>query len=91
MQAFANIANKDTINNIVDSNLLLGLNGALERITIEICKLYNVPAPMLSNDECAEIVKFLDAHNLFLLRDSVNTVARILPITRVTIYKYMRI
>ena len=91
MQTAAKIANKDTIKDIVHSNLLLGLDGALERITTQICQLYNVPAPMLSNDECAEIVKFLDAHNLFLLRDSVNTVARILPITRVTIYKYMRI
>ena len=91
MQQTATIVNKDLIKDIVTSNLLLGLDGALERITIEICKLYSPPFHMLSNQECSEIVKLLDAHKLFLLRDSVNTVARILPITRVTIYKYMRI
>jgi predicted transcriptional regulator YheO len=91
MQATAKIVNEHAIKDIVDSNLLLGLDGALERIAIQICKLYNSPSHMLSNTECAEIVKILDSHNLFLLRDSVNTVARVLPITRVTIYKYMRI
>jgi predicted transcriptional regulator YheO len=91
MQATAKTANKNLIKDIVDSNLLLGLDGLLERITIQICKLYSLPPHMLSNIECAEIVKILDAHNLFLLRDSVNTVARLLPITRVTVYKYMRI
>jgi len=91
MRTAAKIANKDTIKDIVQSNLLLGLDGALERITIQICELYNVPPYMLTNTECAEIVKFLDDHRLFLLRDSVNTVARILPVTRVSIYKYMRI
>ena len=91
MQQIAKTVSKDLVKDIVTSNLLLGLDGALERITIQICKLYSPPSHMLSNAECAQIVKILDAHKLFLLRDSVNTVAQILPITKVTIYKYMRI
>ena len=91
MQTAPKIVNKDTIKDIVHSNLLLGLDGALERITTQICQLYNVPSHMLTNIECSEIVKALDDHRLFLLRDSVNTVSRILPVTRVSIYKYMRI
>ena len=91
MQTLAKIVTKDTIKDIVTSNLLLGLDGALERIVIQVCELHNVPPYMLTNIECAQIVKALDSHHLFLLRDAVNTVARILPTSRVSIYKYMRI
>jgi len=91
MQTLAKTANKDLIKDIVYTNLLLGLDDALERITLQICELYKPSPLMLTLQECADIVAILDSHSLFLLRDYVTTLAKILPVTRPTIYKYMRI
>lgn len=91
MQQTATIVNKDLIKDIVTSNLLLGLDGALERITLEISQLYKPSPDMLTTQECADIVALLDSHSLFSLRDYVTTLSKILPVTRPTIYKYMRI
>jgi predicted transcriptional regulator YheO len=91
MQQTATIVNQDLINDIVTSNLLLGLDGALERITLQISQLYKPSPSMLTNAECADIVAVLDSHSLFLLRDYVTTLFKILPVTKPTIYNYMRI
>ena len=91
MQQTATIVNKDLIKDIVTSNLLLSLDGALERITLEISQLYKPSPSMLTKQECADIVTILDSHSLFLLRDYVTTLFKILPVTKPTIYNYMRI
>lgn len=91
MQTFAKTANKDLIKDIVHSNLLLGLDGALERITLQISELYKPSPSMLTTQECAAIVGILDSYSLFLLRDYVTTLFKILPVTKPTIYNYMRI
>jgi len=90
MATHAEIASKSVIEEIVFSNLLKGLDGALERIIVELSGLHDIPMDFLSKDECKEIIAILEKYNLFLLRDSVNTAARILPISRVSIYKYLR-
>ena len=86
-------SNTVTINQIKDiiySNLLQGLDGALERIINQLIQLYKVPTRYLTPQQCKEIVQTLDEYHFFLLRDSVNTVTRMLPISRVSVYKYLR-
>lgn len=80
-----------TTTDIVHSNLLLGLDGALQRITLQLSQLYKPSPSMLTKRECADIVRVLNNHSLFLLRDSMNIVFRILPITKPSIYRYIKI
>lgn len=90
MATLAKTASKDPIKDIIYSNLLLGLDGALERILIQLSEFYKTPILYLTNIQCKKIVQILDEYDIFLLRDSVNTLATILPISRVSIYKYLR-
>lgn len=86
----SNTVTNNQIKDIIFSNLLEGLDGALERIINQLVELHKVPASYLTPKQCKQIVQTLDEYHFFLLRDSVNTVSQILPISRVSIYKYLR-
>ena len=86
----SNTVTTNQIKDIVFSNFLQGLDGALERIIPQLAKLYKTPILYLTPQQGKQIVQTLDEYHLFLLRDSVATVARMLPISKVSIYKYLR-
>jgi predicted transcriptional regulator YheO len=86
----SNTVTRNQIKDIIFSNLLEGLDGALERIINQLVELYKVSSHYLTPQQCKEIVQTLDEYHFFLLRDSVNTVSQMLPISRVSIYKYLR-
>ncbi len=75
-------------------NFLESLNLSFEDLmnsTIEeVIHMYNVPPERLSLDEKLEIIKTLNERGVFLMKGSVNEVAKELNCSEVTIYRYIR-
>ncbi|MCG8513918.1 MAG: helix-turn-helix transcriptional regulator [Halanaerobiales bacterium] len=61
----------------------------LEIVIKNSLELVDKPAHLLSKEERLKIVKYLDDNNAFSIKETVNTLARELNVSRYTIYNYL--
>ncbi|MDY7077894.1 MAG: helix-turn-helix domain-containing protein [Chloroflexota bacterium] len=69
--------------------LSLDLSRALEVLLSEAVARVGKPVTLMGKDEKLTVIRYLDEHGAFLLRGSVEDVARELQISRFTVYNYL--
>ena len=67
----------------------LGLHDALERMIVDVEREIGLPLSEMTREEKQRAVARLDAHGAFLLRGSVEEVATMLNVSKVTLYAYI--
>ena len=72
-----------------DTTRRQGLHDALDRIVIDVEREIGVPLAEMDRAQKQSAVARLDAHGAFLLRGSVESIASLMGISRVTLYAYL--
>lgn len=67
----------------------LGLHDALERMIADVERDIGLPLATMARAQKQEAVARLDAHGAFLLRGSVDEVATMMNVSKVTLYAYI--
>ncbi len=68
---------------------ILGLDGALDRMVQQIESELGAPLPQLDRVGKQRAVRLLDERGAFLLRRSIEDVADLMDVSRITIYNYL--
>lgn len=68
---------------------VLGLDGALDRMVQQIETELGAPLPSLGRVEKQRAIRLLDERGAFLLRRSIDDVADLMGVSRITIYNYL--
>jgi len=66
-----------------------GLHGALDRMIADVEREIGLPLADMARAEKQQAVARLDAHGAFLLRGSVDEVATMMNVSKVTLYAYI--
>ena len=74
---------------VIDSTRREDLHGAVERIINEVENLMGGKLGDLPREKKQAAVRILDEQGVFLIRKSVETVAKAMGVSRITIYNYL--